>query len=78
MNENAVFFSAPGIIKKKVLKSNEWMVNELFREQKKTENLPEIFWKRQKIYLFFFSRVFGKKKHNQLLLKKIGIRQKSE
>ena len=62
MNENAVFFFPAPEKKKTVLKLNEWMANELFRKQKKkTEKFPEIFWKRQKINLFFFPG-FRKKK----------------
>jgi len=64
MNEwKSCFFFSGARKKKKQFwnRMNEWPTN-LSAGKKKTENLPEIFWKRQKINLFFFS-AFSEKKN---------------
>ena len=62
MNENVgcfFFFQPP---EKQNSFEIEWMANELFRDKKKKQKkFPEIFWKRQKINLFYFSACLEKK-----------------
>ena len=57
------FFPVPGKKKQFWNRMNKWPTN-LSAGKKKKENLPEIFWKRQKSTCFFFPRFRKKKKHD--------------
>ena len=62
MNEWKCCFFFPAPKKKKNSSEIEWMNGQRTFPRAKKNNFPGIFWKRQKINMFFFFPRFGKKK----------------